>query len=537
MLINDIHLNEINSPKQTIRARVEIHKGSALEKICTCNDILSEFTMERMGEGKFFGYGICQKLRVNLLDIDRELNLTKENTLEASFGVNGNFIYPFPIFHITEIDRDETTNSLSITAHDLLYEAENHTITELNLSQSYDIRTCALACAAFLRVPLRIENIDDGSFDTFFDQGANFEGTEDIRTVLNAIAEATQSIYFINKDWELTFKRLDKNAVSAITIDKDHYVALENSGPAILGKAIHVTTLGDNVESNEPTTAVEGVVQHIRDNPFWELREDIGTLVDNAQAAVGGISINQFECEWMGNYLLEIGDRISLIAEDNSIIDTYILDDSITFDGTLLQHTKWEYKTNDNETAANPSSLGEVLNQTYARVDKVNQEILLVATQANTNRDEISSLKVTSSNIEAKVTRVENNVSQSNTEINNKYNKLEQEVSTKMSAEDVQIAINSTLSNGVDSVTTTTGFTFNKDGLTVKQSDKEVSTNINADGMVVSKNDIEELLVADSDGVRAKNLRATTYLIIGYSHFENQGNRTACFWVGDQGGK
>lgn len=531
MLINDIHLNEINSPNQTIRARVEIHKGSTLERICTCADILSEFTLERAGEGKFFGYGICQRLKVDLIDIDRELNITKENYLEVAFGVDSDYIYPFPKFHITEIERDETNNLLSITAYDLLYEAENHTVNELILPPAYNILYFTSAIAALLGIAVKFEGITDiNAFLTEYPAGANFDGTENIRYALNAIAEATQTVYYINKDWELTFRRLDKNAEAAITIDKDHYMTLDNSGPAILSKLVHVTELGDNVE---PATAIEGDVQYIRNNPFWELREDIGTLVDNAQALAGGISIHQFDCEWVGNYLLEIGDKIALIAEDNSIINTYVLDDTITFSGTLDQHTKWEYDKNDNETAANPSSLGEVLNQTYARVDKVNQEISLLASETSENKDAIGALTVNTSNISASVKEVEKNTEQAIQEANEKYDQLTREVNTKMSARDVQIAISTELKNGVNKVKTTTGFTFDQSGLTVSKSDSEISTTITEDGMKIKKNS-SEVLIADNQGVRAEDLHATTYLIIGdNSRFENQGSRTACFWIGD----
>ena len=43
----------------------------------------------------------------------------------------------------------------------------------------------------------------------------------------------------------------------------------------------------------------------------------------------------------------------------------------------------------------------------------------------------------------------------------------------------------------------------------------------------------EEVLTANNIGVDAKNLHATTYLIIGSnSRFEDYGSRTGCFWIG-----
>ena len=102
-----------------------------------------------------------------------------------------------------------------------------------------------------------------------------------------------------------------------------------------------------------------------------------------------------------------------------------------------------------------------------------------------------------------------------------------------MTSESVQIAINKALENGVDKVSTSTGFTFDDTGLTISKSDSEMSTLIDDDGMKVSKNE-EEVLTADNTGVNAINLTARQYLIIGTnSRFEDYGDsRTGCFWIG-----
>lgn len=78
---------------------------------------------------------------------------------------------------------------------------------------------------------------------------------------------------------------------------------------------------------------------------------------------------------------------------------------------------------------------------------------------------------------------------------------------------------------------------LDSNGLTVSQSGSEMATNINHDGMVITKNN-QNVLVANNQGVDAKNLHATTYLIIGEnSRFEdwtvNGEHYTTCFWVGD----
>ena len=92
------------------------------------------------------------------------------------------------------------------------------------------------------------------------------------------------------------------------------------------------------------------------------------------------------------------------------------------------------------------------------------------------------------------------------------------------------------MSNGVNKVTTTTGFTFDDTGLTISKTGSEMETNIDEDGISVFR-DNTEVLTADNKGVIAYNLHAKTYLIIGENSrledWENDGTaRTGCFWIG-----
>lgn len=530
MIIADAFNTMLNNPVRALKARVELTNGSTLEKVCTCHDHLQNFTIERVGEeSKFFGFGICQKLNVTFVDKNRELNITKDHNLDVTFGVGTDYIYPFPYFKPQNISRDENTNALTVTAYDALYQATAHTVAELVLPTDYTIKQFALACAALLGLPMKILNVNDAVFDTLYTGGANFEGTENIRDALNAVAEATQTIYYISGDWELTFKRLDISGDAVYTIDRNSYISLDSRENRRLGVITHATELGDNVSAK---TAASGTTQYVRDNPFWELREDIATILENAIATIGGLSINQFECDWRGNYLLEIGDKISLITKDNKAVSSYILDDTISFNGALSENTQWHYTESDSETASNPTSLGEVLKQTYARVDKANKQIDIVASESAENKDAISALQINTESISASVTDIETRTTEAIEGLSESIETLTTQVKATITAEDVQIAIENELSNGVGKVKTSTGFTFDDTGLTVEKSNSEIKTQITEDGMQVFKKD-EVVLTANNEGVNATNLHATTYLIIGAnSCLEDYGSRTGCFWIG-----
>ena len=98
----------------------------------------------------------------------------------------------------------------------------------------------------------------------------------------------------------------------------------------------------------------------------------------------------------------------------------------------------------------------------------------------------------------------------------------------------MELIVQEELASGVNKVTTTTGFTFNQEGLTISKSNVDITTKISEDGMRVSKSG-QVVLTADNNGVEALNLHASTYLIIGEnSRFEDydNGSRTGCFWIG-----
>ena len=596
-----------SSAVNRVNAKVELYNGSTLVTTYTCNDRLQDFTVERVGQNnKFFGFGIIHKLTVNLIDLDRSLTITKDNSFKVYLGYGNQFESPYPTFYADSISRDENTNTITVVAYDILAAANTHTVAEIQVP--YTIRQFAAAATTLLGVTAVnfIGITDEACLNTYYETGANFEGTESYKAALDSIAEVIQTIYYLDNQNRLIFKRLDKDGAAVFTIGKDIYYDLESGEKRILNTIVSATELGDNISSSAGS---DGVTQYIRNNPFWDLREDRATLLDNAVAAIGGIGADQFYCDWDGNFLLEMGDKINIIAEDDSNLVSYLLNDSIHYDSTLSELSQWIH-TDKDETASNPSSLGEVLKQTYAKVDKQNKTIELVAGETkdnttniaalqltvngisasvksldettktltnnlgevtgtvnthteniaalvakdneitasvssveaktnelddslNTTNQNISKLQLTAENISTSVNSLETNITERLNGIDTNYDELAKEVNTKVTASDITVAIEEERRKGAEKVTTSTGFTFDSNGLTITKSNSEISTNIDEDGLSVYRYN-EEVLTADNSGVLAKNLHATTYLIVGKNtYFADYGsNRAGCFWTG-----
>lgn len=103
----------------------------------------------------------------------------------------------------------------------------------------------------------------------------------------------------------------------------------------------------------------------------------------------------------------------------------------------------------------------------------------------------------------------------------------------EQTAAGLSLQVEKVISDGAEKVSTVTGYTFDQTGMTVEKTGGEIKTQITEDGMRVYKNG-SGVLTANSAGVDAVDLKASTYLVVGdRSRFENYGaDRTGCFWIG-----
>jgi hypothetical protein len=509
----------------------------------THEDKIKNLEIQRVGDNsKFFGYGICHRLNIHLVDLEDAITPLPNSAIKVDLGIwledgSTEFI-TYPTFYLSEKHREEEEGEISLTAYDKLDEATTISIDKLVLEPPYTINDFITICANYLGLKgVVYEGLpaNDYTLTLVYEDGANFAGTESIREGLNAAAEATQTIYYIDNENKLHFKRLDIDGDAVATITEEDYYTLTHSSNRRLTEIMHVTELGDNVSAK---LDVSGTTQYIRNNPFWDMREDIADLVDNALANMGGLTINQFDCSWRGNLPLEIGDKIDLkqVCLDNCVESGYVLDDVISYDGGYQHKTQWSYSNTSAETHANASSIGEAINQTIAKVDKVKQEITILSSTVDENNSAISSIIINTDSINQSVEKIEQSVKDSLDGVNKEIETIKENAKLNITEEDVKILIGKEIESGSGKVKTETGYTFDGEGLTISKDGSEISTQITEDGMTISRNG-EDLLTADNTGVYAANLHATTYLIIGkYSRFEDYERdgepRTGCFWIG-----
>ena len=176
-------------------------------------------------------------------------------------------------------------------------------------------------------------------------------------------------------------------------------------------------------------------------------------------------------------------------------------------------------------------------------------------TQLQLTKDSITSVVKDTTTLNANLTDLQALVNEETTDLKNALgdltNDLEENYATNdsvltvsNSVTNIQTSLNQQIEitkdiqvNGVSKVKTTTGFTFDEDGLTVTKTNADTKTTIDEDGMTVystTGSENTEMLIVDSQGVEAENVTVRTFLIVGNnSRFQDYETGTGCFYVGE----
>ena len=168
--------------------------------------------------------------------------------------------------------------------------------------------------------------------------------------------------------------------------------------------------------------------------------------------------------------------------------------------------------------------------------EDIESDITSIESETKSLKSTVSSLQLGADSISASVKSLEESMTNTTNGLASDISRIREQVNLKMSTDDVKLEIQKEMSKGANKVSTSTGFTFDQNGLNISKTDSEMKTQITEDGMKIYKNS-EVMLTANNQGVDAKNLHATTYLIIGNNSrmedFTEDGNkRTAVFWIG-----
>lgn len=138
--------------------------------------------------------------------------------------------------------------------------------------------------------------------------------------------------------------------------------------------------------------------------------------------------------------------------------------------------------------------------------------------------DQLASMSLSATSLRSAVASVQT-ISGDVSLIREEVSRLEQK------ADAVEIQIAKVESDGVKSVNTGTGYTFDANGLKISKDGEPLENKLDNTGMYVTFSGAT-ILQANGNGVVGKDVTVKNYLIVGdHARFEDYGNdRTACFY-------
>ena len=447
-------LQKFLSPRREISCYIEMNLEDSYE-ILRAKQIYN-WKIERNAEdSKFFGTGVCQKMTLETIMTNFS---SQVRTINPVSGVSG-FTFSTPLFYITEVIQDEVANKITYTGYDGLYFATLHKIKEANLPSTCTIKELAEKAVALIP---ELSGVDTSSLNLPF-TSANLSGEETCREIFDDIAEATQTNYYVNSENILCFKRM--NTIVSVNVPKTAYFEATTGAAYVLKTIMSVTELGDNASATatgSPDVSGIEVTQYVRENCFYTQLKDtqLKNALQYAINNVGNSYLYEYSIKWRGITATEPFDIISFANRDGVYVETVLFNDTISYNGGLVEQSSWSYKAQD-ETEES-SGIGERINNTFARVNKVDNTVKIHAGLINNLQEEYAELNVTVDGINTKVQKNSGDIStlnQTATEINTQVQKNTGEISTlNQTATELRSEVTDANNNASQAIQTANGF-------------------------------------------------------------------------------
>lgn len=469
------------------------YEGSLLKTVMKCLDI--ELDTELLEEpSAIVGIAIAGKA-VTGVGLATEINTIKSPRFGVKTDDTDYSYIEFGSYLIKDIKKDEEKQTISIECYDLMLKSMIPYDLALDYTQGVTVKDFLDAICDRLGWTKGYTTFHN--CDVLIDE-EKYDISDTFRDVLDDIAEvAGGMIGFVDDALTVIYPTysgevIDEESLKSLTIGKKY-------GP-INSVVLSRTPQEDNIYRKDNDSIAQNGLTEIRieNNQIIDThRED---FMDGVCDALMGLSFELYELESFGIGYLNFGEFFSIKTADGVEHKTLMLCDDLQ----ITQGVKEESKLEEPEVTATDysaaSETDKTLRKTILRVDK--QDNKITALVSKTDEMEAGLADVT------------------------------KKAELIIDPESVDIKITEAIS-GIDSIETSTGYTFDKDGLNIHKDGEEMHNTLDNTGMYVRRNN-ENVLVANNDGVNAINLTARQYLIIGNNaRFEDySNNRTACFYIG-----
>lgn len=277
-------------------------------------------------------------------------------------------------------------------------------------------------------------------------------------------------------------------------------------------KSLYDDVLGKITKSANTLAYIKEILYPIKSGEFNSMKEALQTSRNLT----------------MGQALASTGEEV--VIDGSGYTGRRMLEDG-TYDRKQVKLTGRSLVFTDDAWESCKVALGELLFGNGSSAYGINAEVVIGDVILGNN------LRILDNSGNDLLTVVDGKIAASVSEMKGDVETLTEAI---MGEDGLAVRITTLENTGVSEVTTTTGFTFNAEGLTIYESGKDIENKLNNEGMQVSRISGDEsipILTANTDGVDALNLHSRQFLIIGdNSRFENydngtEANRTACFHI------
>jgi len=243
-------------------------------------------------------------------------------------------------------------------------------------------------------------------------------------------------------------------------------------------------------------------------------------------------TVEQATTEEIQDY--DLVEQLNAILEQGKLYETNMIVEDVANDTGTIGDIEVNYLTNTTFNGVYASRAE--LNITQNSIESTVSETFTTSVQPVIDSVDAlgEQLQNTEANLQSNIDDVSNSLG--NYALNSSLVTVTNTVSNIQTALNQQILVSKELQeNGVTKVTTTTGFTFDENGLAITKTGADTKTVIDEDGMTVysaTGSSETPLLNVDSQGVDTENLHVRTYTQIGnHSRLQDYEDGTAIFYI------
>lgn len=402
-------------------------------------------------------------------------------------------------FIVTEKKRDDANNSLVLTCYDSLVLS----MVPYDLVVQYPVTVADYLSAICDKLGLELSTTEFTNSTVEIEE-EKYDNTYTFRDVLDEIAQVAAGIIAISDNRVSVLYPNETGIVySAENMVMSDGITIGQMYGAVNSVVLARTPQEDNIYRTDNLDE-ERVEIKIENNQIMDShRED---FIDAIYSRLSGLSFYLYEFHSFGYLAVDLCDFFELETLDGTRHKCLMLQDEITVTQGIDEQSQCTEPEKGETDYAAASESDRVVNRTILRVDKQEQLIESLVTTTETLDADTESLKTRMSTVE-------------------------------QTASNVTITLSEIVENGIDKVVTSTGYTFDSDGLHISKTGDEIENRIDNTGVYVERSG-DVILQANADGVVATDVTARNYLIIGENSrvedmTDDSGNpATAVFWIG-----